>query len=1009
MSISIIPGPNVFRAVSGSLFSSPTNWSRGVVPTGSDVAMIADNCTIDISRTIGSLVVSSPFTASINTGLTLNISQSINVMGHLSCSGNPTINVLGPKNNINSLSPASSSFFYLGSTQTIPGVTYWTLSIRNPGIKKSNSANTTVLNLLNVRESATYDIANSNLTVSGTSRIGENQVNSGTLLKTGIGGSVLFIGRADFNNGNSIFSGNPRVEMRNGFSITNINRSVSFGDNDLYFTTNNQSIYEGSNFFSFSAELFNNIFISGGISLTLDYLTTTLIINRPINGLSANDALINKARLYFNSADSVNTMVTGGFDYSTFDNYIGYTGNYSRNMLPYSSSYRNLYITGTGVKTLPINTSVSGTLALDGQGTLDMGNYNLIVSGTSNIGGNAVSPGYLQKNTPGSIIFLGQARFYNGYIALTNNPTVEFRNGLDVSYSNLIINSNNIRFTTNNQIISSSQFLPTTTLSGSAIISGSINLTVRNQNLRLSGAINGFSASDTITNSGSIFFDSAAALNGSLLTGSSNFSFPGNNVAFSGNYSGTASTNLNTFFNLTISGTGIKTMSTSSVISGSLSMGTTGSLELGNNNLILLGGLGGPNDFNNRALFSKSGPGNILFASNITPNCVNFNLPGNPTVEFKNGANIINANFFNFGTGSVTFSTNNQTFQGNSGFNLSGSLIISGGITLTLAKFAGGGRVNIYNTINGTTGSSILLNNTEMYFYNSASYIPMATSGTFSYLNSLSTLGYMFDKDVSLPYTQYNNVYVAGTKSLAGDTYISGSMGFDPLGILPGRLELSSSSLFVSGTFGSNTLNTFISKNSNVGTLTFSGPVTTNGQTWQLTGNPQVEFRNGLRVLNPTLASQSFGSGSMVFSQNNQTISCNGGLTFANPITISGAINLTLDGFSGVGSHTFFGSINGTDPNSRLTIAASSGAPTITYYSSQRPMLTGLIDFTSSLNTFIYASGSQDVKGGIYRNLTFLNGLKTLQGNVSVLGTFSTGSGATSGSFNLNGFTLTNP
>jgi hypothetical protein len=72
-------------------------------------------------------------------------------------------------------------------------------------------------------------------------------------------------------------------------------------------------------------------------------------------------------------------------------------------------------------------------------------------------------------------------------------------------------------------------------------------------------------------------------------------------------------------------------------------------------------------------------------------------------------------------------------------------------------------------------------------------------------------------------------------------------------------------------------------------------------------------------------------------------------------------------------------------------------------------MLTGSVDFSSSLNTFIYVSGSQDIKGGIYRNLTMLSGSKTLQGNVSVLNTLNTGSGAGLATINLNGFTLTNP
>jgi hypothetical protein len=330
---------------------------------------------------------------------------------------------------------------------------------------------------------------------------------------------------------------------------------------------------------------------------------------------------------------------------------------------------------------------------------------------------------------------------------------------------------------------------------------------------------------------------------------------------------------------------------------------------------------------------------------------------------------------------------------------------VSGGITLTFAKFAGGGSIGVYNTINGTTGSSVLVNNTEMYFYNSSSYIPMATSGTFSYLNPLSTLGYMFDGDINLPYTQYHNLTVSGTgsKFLSGNTYLSGSFSYGANGIL----DCSIYALTVSGTFGSAASNTIIRKNNNIGSLTFYGNAYTNTTTWQLTGNPGVEFRNGLRVLNYIAVSQSFGSGSMVFSQNNQIIAANAGLTFANPITVSGSITLTLDGFSGAGNHTFSGSINGTEANSRLTIAANGGTPTITYLNSQQPMLTGSIDFSSSLNTFVYGSGSQDIKGGTYRNLTLNGGgTKTLQGNVSVQNTYTLTAPAT---LNLNGFTLTNP
>jgi hypothetical protein len=71
-------------------------------------------------------------------------------------------------------------------------------------------------------------------------------------------------------------------------------------------------------------------------------------------------------------------------------------------------------------------------------------------------------------------------------------------------------------------------------------------------------------------------------------------------------------------------------------------------------------------------------------------------------------------------------------------------------------------------------------------------------------------------------------------------------------------------------------------------------------------------------------------------------------------------------------------------------------------------MLTGLLNVSSSSNTFIYdSSGSQNITGGIYRNLTIAgSGSKTLQGNVSVLNTFTTSSLIT---LVTGSYTLTNP
>jgi hypothetical protein len=90
------------------------------------------------------------------------------------------------------------------------------------------------------------------------------------------------------------------------------------------------------------------------------------------------------------------------------------------------------------------------------------------------------------------------------------------------------------------------------------------------------------------------------------------------------------------------------------------------------------------------------------------------------------------------------------------------------------------------------------------------------------------------------------------------------------------------------------------------------------------------------------------------------------------------------------------------------------GSPTINYQSATQPMVTGILDTSTNLNTWIYGLNNQNIKGSptispkqVYRNLT-LNGtgVKTLQGYVSVLNTYTLTAPAT---LALNGFTLTNP
>jgi hypothetical protein len=802
MSTTIIPGPNVFRAVSGSLFSSPINWSRGYVPTSSDVAMIADNCTIDINRTIGSLVVRSPFTASINTGLTLTITDTINVMGQLSCSGAPTINTLGKTNIINNFLAGTSTFnYYKIGNQSVPGVTYYNVGMYNQGTKTAT--------------------------------------------------------------GNIIVSGN-----------------LSYAGSGTTFT---RSFFELNQY---------DLSVLG------------------------------------------NTNITNGF-------------------------------------------------------------------------------GSLSKSQPGRLLFTGQLGYGNlSNVLFTGNPTVEFRGGIsgdpDIGGAFLDSGVGTWIFSTNNQSINTHG----RPINADIYISGSTTLTIPSgQTLTVNKILTGTSGSSILANSGSLYFNTVYSANNFMTTGSANLSSSANTVGFTGNYDLTIPARFSSsFYSLYISGTGTKTLTTSSYISGTLSINSQATLELSSSNLIVSGAT---TIFN---ALSKSGPGSVIFYNSLTgptlANSIDFSL-GNPTVEFRNGFTLGTNHDFNVlrtGTGSWIFTTNNQTIRTHEYFgfytsNFDAPIMVSGAINLNVI-----GHFYFNRPFNGTSLSSTLTNSGIMYINFTSSLMP---TGTFDYLSTSSILGFTMGESYTIPSGSYRGLFISGSgvKYTSGSLIVSGNLSI----AANSQLELGNYNLTVTGSVVPD-LSSLVSSRltkSGSGNIIFNGRLSVAAASRSVDfslGNPTVECRNGIYAgVNNVIDCLRTGTGSWTFTTNNQILQPHifstipHSFIFDAPLTISGAISVTANSTYNV--FYMSRSLDGTEAASRFI---NNGV--VYYYASQQPMLTGSVDFSSSLtNTFIYNSGSQNVKGGVYRNLTFLNGLKTLQGNVSVLGTFSTGSGATSGSYNLNGFTLTNP
>jgi hypothetical protein len=816
MSTTIIPGPNVFRAISGSLFSTAANWSRGFVPTGSDVAMIGDNCVIDITRTVGSLVVQPGFTASISGGLTLRVNDVINVLGQISCSGAPNIISFARKNIIRSLSPGTSTFTYTGSNQqSVAGGPYYNLTILGNAVRKSN-ANLITSGAVLINQFANLDLGPYDLDALSTVYMGAVSIGDGTLTKSQPGsikiGGTLTIDTHASNVKGLDLSGNPTIELKGGMYVYNGSGQMYTGMGLCKFTTNNQLILTYS-----TLNFYNPVLISGSIAVSCS--NGPIYLNNTISSVDSSSILYNIGTLYFNYQPSYD-LITGSLNItSSIGNTIGYSFN-GNATLPYTL-YQNLRVYGIGTKTLKGNTIISGSLYVyNGYGDninntiLELSSSNLIVSGTTNIGA---------TNNRGTL-----SRIYNG----------------------------------------------TTTFLGPVI------------------------------------------------------------------------------------------------------------LDVSNTN----------------------GPGIDFSASNAD-------------IEFRNGFGSYDPFAkMRTGTGSWYFTTNNQTLTsiGGAGITVDSKLIVSGSIALTSSAV-----LSVTNIINGTDLNSKFVNRGALYFATSASLNGSMTTGSYDFTSSANNVVIGGDYTATIP-TKYSssfyNLFISGqgTKSLAVDTYIAGNLRLEtPTLSQGGMLDVSSSNLIVSGTTNTG-IGVGVLRKSGPGKITFIGKLITYPNAIDFTtGNPTFEFQNGLQSVSSG-GTLRLGSGTCSFTTNNQTIDIttygDQRAVFKN-ILVSGSIAVTASSATyGWGYIHVTEGLNGTSPNSIFTIKFGANADTYLWYSgSQVPMQTGILEVSSSLNTFIYASGSQNVKGGTYYNLTFINGLKTLQGNVSVLGTFSTGSGATSGSYNLNGFTLTNP
>lgn len=766
------------------------------------------------------------------------------------------------------------------------------------------------------------------------------------------------------------------------------------------------------------------------------------LINFPVTGgniwyfyLLSNNNLIDKDKYIVGS--SVATSYSGAIDQDVLD--LNYT-------ILHVASF-------SGTKYLRRDLTVDRLILDNGGGgqssaNLECGAFNLTVNGTSFIRGVALS-----KNNTGNLLFIGnvESRGITGPLGyrslnLTGNPDVEFRGGIGATTNSLSIYSGTgtWRFTTNNQSFTGLNVGGgfTSPLDCPIIIANGITLTIAGTvgGISFGNYVNGEGATSRLLmgSGASLNFATQVAAENSMTTGLYDFTTNANTIYYSGNYSATIPSRFPTFHSLYVGGTGTKTFGINTTLNGNLT--SNGNLDCGIYNLTVTGTSSLSNAPSGYPL-TKTGAGTILFIGQLIGSASNMlNLSGgNPTVQLRGGMSVTNVQGSRFvsGSGSWSFITNNQSIITNTGGNDSLTfdcpVTIGSGVTLTLigSNPALNRQTLIFNhpsSINGVDGTSTLISYSTLVLNAGDT---LMTTGIFNpALNTISSITYAYSGGtLSLPYTNYASLTIASTgKSLGGNTTVGGT--FNVGGLV--NFDLSIYNLTVTGVSNINAVagsTAYILNKTGPGTVIFIGTVNlSTGSAGRIldfsVGNPTIEFRGGMNLSNigGTGVNQpiKFGVGTLSFSTNNQFISATGGgcdVIFDGPVDIKSDIVVTLRRTATVSNTTvnFNSSLNGNNANSSFVIGTTiGGTMNVNYNSPIQPMITGILDTSTNLNTWTYGNSNQDIKGGpttlakqVYRNLTLNGGgTKTLQGYVSVQNTYTLTAPA---SVNLNGYTLTNP
>ena len=473
----------------------------------------------------------------------------------------------------------------------------------------------------------------------------------------------------------------------------------------------------------------------------------------------------------------------------------------------------------------------------------------------------------------------------------------------------------------------------------------------------------------------------------------------GANYEFSGASQTTNGLPSTTVNNLTLSGSGTKTLLTGTTniggnltLSGSVNTTTVVGLTIGGNLNIGDGAtftaaafpltvtgtttVGGGTSGN---LTIGSATGTKLFTGLVTiAGGATWNNSGNSAVEFRGGISTIPA--FTGGSGVHTFTTNAQALTGtftipnvtvtgvtltnNNTLTVATALSGSGGVTQAASATLNLGGTSGITTLTAAASANVV-NYTgagQTVHSNNYYHLTLSGSGTKTLQSGTTNIGGNLTLSGSANTTTVVDLSIGGNLNIGnGTTFTAAAFA----------LTVTGTTTVGGGTSGNLTIN------SATGTKLFTGLVTiAGGATWNNSGNSAAEFRGGIS----TIPAFTGGSGVHTFTTNAQALT--GTFTIPN-VTVTGVTltnNNTLTvatALSGNGGLTQAASAT-------LNLGGTSGITTLTA--------------TATANAVNYNTGNQLIHSNNYYHLTLSgSGTKTLQtgttnigGNFTVDGTTTT-------------------